>query len=114
MNKCLHCKKPLRKFTATREFPDRKYHKKCWNELRWKKNLEELSEASEMDDETMKAMAVKINDADNRNLKSKYGADSIITRTQTKHIPLHKYPCLFVSDGEEGMLGEYHDCYVKV
>lgn len=32
MTNCLYCKKPLRKFTKTYDWDNRKYHRKCWKE----------------------------------------------------------------------------------
>ena len=29
-NKCVYCKKSIKKFTKTKDNPDRKVHRKCW------------------------------------------------------------------------------------
>lgn len=29
-NKCVYCKKTIKKFTKTKDNPDRKVHRKCW------------------------------------------------------------------------------------
>lgn len=39
--KCERCEKPIRKFTVTKDWDSRRYHKKCWEEMQEIKQMYE-------------------------------------------------------------------------